>query len=231
VEWEVRRTYQGTFYPVNNYFTWAEAWDNSWYLDFKTQKEAVDFARKHAQEAKGVMLASHKKHGGRADPYEIAAVVNKGRYEPPPPQMGSKDEPTNPFNKIGHVSDWDGTLRSYKALYAIKRFHPHNPGDIARIWIEERNDPADMFQVQFPMFLEIPELVEFVTDSLLDQMYDRYFNYYMTHWDLTDSIADMWKLSPVLKMNYPGHIQMFSGVNIGEGWQEILRSVRKILDR
>jgi hypothetical protein len=177
------------------------------------------------------MQESHKRHGGRADPNEIAAVVNKNRYEPPPPGMGSKDEPSSPFNKIGHAYDWDGTLRSYKALYAIGRFHPRKAGDIARIWIEEQNVPADMFQVQFPMFLEIPDLIEFVKSNIDGSEWEKYQNYYITHWDLTDSVADMWKLSPVLKMNYPGHRQMFNGVNIGAGWHEILESVRKSLDR
>lgn len=143
--------------------------------------------------------------------------------------MAGKDEPVNSFNKIGHASDWDGTLRSHKALYAIKRFNPKNASDIARIWIEERNRPADIYQVQFPMFLENEALTSFVYKNLNDQAHDRFVDYYITHWDLTDSVADLWKLSPILKMKYPGHVQMFSGVNIGAGWQEILRDVRKIL--
>lgn len=144
---------------------------------------------------------------------------------------GSKDAPDNPFNEIGHASDWDGTLRSYKALSAIERYYPKNPGDIARIWIEDRNTPADVYQIEFPMFLETPMLVEFVTEAIKDQNYERYFNYYVTHWDLTDSVADMWKLSPYLKLHYPGHREMFNGVNIGEGWHELLRKVRYILDQ
>lgn len=144
---------------------------------------------------------------------------------------GNKDQPELPYNKIGHVSDWEGTLRSYKAIRAITRFGPRNSGDIARIWIEERNVPADMFEVEFPMFLEIPELVDFVTANLADRTDERYFNYYVTHWDLTDSVADMWKLSPWLQRQYPTHTQMFQGVNIGMGWQKLLQEVRRILFR
>src|SRR4029079_6846333 len=238
VEWEVRR-WGDKFYAVTNYFTWAEAWDNAWMKPFRKEKEAVDFARAQAEIGRRLMQESHQRHGGRADQHEIAEVVNKNRYEPPPPGMsglgaslGNKDEPVKPFNKIGHISDWDGTLRSYKALYAIQRFNPRNAGDIARIWIEERNSPVDMYQVEFPMFLEVPELEDFVQSNFSnDDLEDRYFNYYITHWDLTDSVHDMWKLSPVLKLNYPGHTQMFNGVNIGAGWHEILASVRKSLDR
>lgn len=143
--------------------------------------------------------------------------------------LGNKDEPIQPYNLIKHVSDWDGTLRSYKATYALDRYHPISAGQIAQIWIEERNHPlANVEDIQFPMFLEDPALVEFVERNLDDA---RWKNWYITRWDLTDSIADMWKLSPDLQDAYPTHNKWFQGINIGMGWQELLRQVRIILER
>lgn len=80
------------------------------------------------------------------------------------------------------------------------------------------------------MFLEVPGLVDFVTTNV-EEKGKSGINYYITHWDLTDSIADMWRLYPVLKMNYPGRLEMFSGVNIGAGWHDIIEKVRKILHK
>lgn len=138
-----------------------------------------------------------------------------------------KDEPEKPYNLINHVSDWDGTLRSYKATHAIRRFQPNSAGQIARIWIEEANHPADVSQVQFPMFLESEGLVDFVNRNTPSEDY-QWRNYYLTHWDLTDSVADMWKLSHALQKAYPTKDRWFQGVNIGMGWQDLLKQVRTI---
>ena len=89
------------------------------------------------------------------------------------------------------------------------------------------NHPANVYEVQFPMFLENPELAAFV-DANLPPEDSEWRNYYLTHWDLTDSVADMWKLSHALRKAYPTRDRMFHGVNIGEGWQDLLRQVRTI---
>jgi hypothetical protein len=142
-----------------------------------------------------------------------------------------KEEPLKKaFNAIDHVSAWDGTLRTHKALYALRRYHPNSAGEIARIWLEERNPLKNVEDVEFPMFLENPDLVGFVEANLpLDDA--KWKNWHITRWDLTDSVADMWKLSPELQAAYPTVDEWFQGVNIGKGWQELLRQVRTILDR
>lgn len=380
VEWEVQR-HGDRFYAVNNYFTWAEAWDNAWMESFDTEAKAVEFARQNALIAKAVMEKSRRKHG-KADAQDIAAVVNVGRYEPPPPGLsgsrntihaamaqafnlsakwdfsdeflstpevhgllenvrrsggkaialiqigdvcvrrlswedatapceysgeellaqgyrvlntmplkspwtsdlneeqlvnflptysraqirkamkayeddstrtiqihgqftiygdlkphvpvslngpGSKDEPVGAHNRIGHVSDWEGTLRSYKALTALNRFHPRSAGQIAQIFLEEQNPLASMREVQFPMFLENTDLYNFVLHNLDREAIDRAGNYFATHWSLSDAISDMWKLSPELQKAYPTKDRWFSGVNIGEGWHDLYEKVQKIL--
>jgi hypothetical protein len=142
-----------------------------------------------------------------------------------------KDEPKNLYNLIKHVSDWDGTLRSHKAMYALNRFHPISAGQIARIWIEERNHPLkNVEDVQFPMFLENADLVRFVGENI-SQDDAQWLNWYVTRWDLTDSVADMWKLSPELQAAYPTEDEWYQGVNIGMGWQDLLRGVRTVLER
>lgn len=233
VEWEIKK-YNGRFYAINNYFTWAEAWDNAWMESFGTEDEAVTFARKNALEAQKVMTASRKKHG-KADPYDVAAVVNVGRYEPPPPParggLGSIDEPMRSNNLIGHASDWEGTLRTYKALTAIERFHPRNASQIARIFIEEQNPIADMREMQFPMFLENTALYNFVLHNLDANQIDRAGNYFVTHWDITQGVADMWRLSPVLQEAFPSTNHWFNGINIGEGWFDLLDKVKTIVRR
>jgi len=145
--------------------------------------------------------------------------------------MGSQDEPIGAYNLIGHVSDWDGTLRSYKAMYALARFNPRSAGQIARIFFEEMNRYAHMDQVESPMFLENEGLVNFVRQNLDADAIDRAGNYYVTHWDGQDAIADMWKLSPELQAAYPTHDKWFQGVNIGKGWQDLLHQVQTILER
>jgi hypothetical protein len=142
-----------------------------------------------------------------------------------------KYDPKGPFNLIQHSSDWDGSLRSFKATYALERYRPNSAGQIARIWLEEMNPPpGNVYQVQFPMFLENADLVRFVEANIpLEDT--KWKNYYITHWDLTDSVADMWKLSPELQKAYPTVDEWFQGVNIGKGWQGLLRQVRTILDR
>lgn len=378
VEWEVRKTSNGRYYAVNNYFTKPEAWDNAWIEDFRTTSEAVNFARNMAKIAFAAMQASHERHPDGADPEEVAAVVNVGRYEPPPPQMGgasgihasmmkafqtsakfdfcsdflstpevlemlaeikrsggkaialldlgdvcirktsweagtapcdgniltqgymvlntiplkapwtadlnleqlvllmpeysreqirramkaykrddslkvmiqgnftlygdmkpyvpvsmngSKDEPENAYNLIGHASDWDGTLRTYKALTAIERFHPRSAGQIAQIFLEEKNPLAGMSEVEFPMFLENTALYNFVIGNMDRLALDRAGTYFVTHWNLTDAVADMWKLSPELQKAFPSTDHWFNGVNIGEGWFDLLDKVQIILRR
>lgn len=145
---------------------------------------------------------------------------------------GTKDDPDRPYNLIGHAYYWDGTLRSYKAVEALKRFHPKTACDVARIWMEQQADWKMIYDVQFPMFLENKDLVEFVkTNTSSEDNWEKFQNYYITHWDLTDSVADMWKLSPELQAAYPTVDQYFNGVNMGQGWHELLRKVRFILDQ
>lgn len=141
--------------------------------------------------------------------------------------LGSPDD----YNLINHPSAWDGTLRSYKAMHALNRFHPDSAGKIARIFMEERNHNARMDDVEFPMFLEIPELEDFVIQNGDKLGYERYVNYFITHWTLTDAVHDMWKLSPDLQAAYPTTERWFNGINLGEGWQLLLEQVRTILDR
>lgn len=230
VEWEVRK-HQNRYFAVNNYFTYAEAWDNAWIGGFPTPGAAVNFARNHAAEAIQAMTASINRHG-KADPFEVAAVVNRNRYEAPPPwTLGSRDEPVKAHNLIGHASDWDGTLRSYKAETAINRFHPRGAGQIAQIFLEEQNPLASMTDVQFPMFLENDALFRFVMDNLDRDAISRAGIFYVTHWDLTDAVADMWKLSPVLKLGFPSRDQWYSGTNIGLGWLDLLTQVKTIIRR
>lgn len=135
-----------------------------------------------------------------------------------------------PFNSIGHISDWDGTLRTHKALHALRRFRPNSAGEIARIWMEERFPLVNVEDVEFPMFLEDPNLTAFV-DANLPPEDAQWRNWYITRWDLTDSVADMWTFSPELHEAYPTRDRWFNGVNIGKGWQELLLQVRTILDR
>lgn len=230
VEWEVRKE-NSRYFVVNNYFTWAEAWDNAWIRWFDSEYAGVTFARAQAAEAIRAMTASIKKHG-KADPYEIAAVVNRNRYEAPPPwSLGSRDEPEGANNLIGHVSDWDGTLRTYKAMTAIERFHPRSAGQIAQIFLEEQNPLAGMHEVEFPMFLENTALYNFVIGNMDRLALDRAGTYFVTHWNLTDAVADMWKLSPELQKAFPSTDHWFSGVNIGEGWFDLLDKVQIILRR
>jgi hypothetical protein len=230
VEWEVRK-HQGKYFATNNYFTFAEAWDNAWIGGFSTAHEAVNFARNHAAEAIQAMTSSMNKHGN-ADPYEVAAVVNRNRYEAPPPwTLGSRDEPIRAHNLIGHVSDWDGTLRSYKAMTAIERFHPRGAGQIAQIFFEEKIPHAQMDDVEFPMFSENQALEDFVIDNMDRLGYERAGNYFISHWSLTDAVHDLWMLSPDLQRAYPTTNRWFSGVNIGEGWQDLLRDVQTIIRR
>lgn len=144
--------------------------------------------------------------------------------------LGDKDEPTGAYNLINHVSDWDGSLRSFKAMYALKRFHPLSAGQIARIWMEERFPLKEIEDVEFPMFLENPDLVKFVLANLSPED-SKWVNWYITRWDMTDSVADMWKLSPELQAAYPTHDRWFQGVNIGKGWQDLLQQVQTILER
>ena len=145
-----------------------------------------------------------------------------------------------PHNRIQHFSDWDGTLRTYKAEYVIRRFQPKYGEDMARIWKEQENrECKTIYCVDFAMFLEIPELVEFVkagretiTAQRLPWMKstpeenDKWFNYYVTHWDIIDACADTWKLSPRLKRNYPSHFQWFMGSDIGEGWHAYVHEMQ-----
>lgn len=230
VEWEIRK-HQKRYFATNNYFTYAEAWDNAWIEGYRTEREAVNFARAHAAEAIRAMTSSINKHG-QADPYEVALVVNRNRYEAPPPwTLGSQDEPVRAHNLIGHVSDWEGSLRSYKAETAIERFHPHGAGQIAQIFLEEQNPLASMSEVQFPMFLENEALFNFVMENLDREAIDRAGTYFVTHWDLAVAVADMWRLSPELKAAFPSKNRWISGINLGEGWFDLLDKVRTILRR
>jgi len=146
-----------------------------------------------------------------------------------------------PHNRIGQVSDWDGTLRTYKAEYMLRQFQPRFGEDMARIWEEQQNFGCKtIYDVQFPIFLEIPELAEFVnagrdTGTFTgiradDIVHNReWYSYYMTHWDLVDACADTWHLSPALKRNYPSTFKWFWGADIGEGWHNYLHETEYFL--
>lgn len=137
---------------------------------------------------------------------------------------GTRINPDRPYNLIGHNVDWDGTLRSYKALQAIEVYHPKTGADIARIFLEEQN-----WYAEFPMFLENPSLVAFVENNTLESDQDRH--YYITHWDGIDAVADMWKLSPELQAAYQSvdKYSTWTGRYIGHGWHKLIEEVRSIV--
>lgn len=140
-------------------------------------------------------------------------------------------------NLIKHTSDWDGTLRSYKAEYILHRFNPTNAQDIVDILETEVNPQwNNIYDKKFPMFERIPKLVDYVQKRAKGKDVEKYHNSWITGIDTTDIVADLWKLSPTLQHIYPSkpreHPESWVfGTYIGSGWHDLRKDVEKEMRR
>jgi len=136
-------------------------------------------------------------------------------------------DPTQHRNLIGHSSDWDGTLRSYKAEQFLEQREPKTAEDIARFLAYEKNKdfhaPSGkgkldwpIYRVEYPFFLKNKNLEKYVKAN------GKYKDFEMnnrTHVDDIDFVATIWNLSPHFQKKYPEEGKKFSG------WHDLRRDV------
>jgi len=175
---------------------------------------------------------------GRKKPVKHTVHTRHPRYNVPQYPRGSdkgktrKTASLHPLsnNKIKHFSEWDGTRRTYRAEYILKRYNPKTAKEIAKILYEGMNQECKtIYDVQYPMFLKDKNLVKYVTESRPES--PDWHNYYITHVDMVDINADLWKLSPTLRKRYPSKKKMFMGTDIGAGWHNQMKDVSKEISR
>lgn len=119
-----------------------------------------------------------------------------------------------PGNLIGHISDHDGTRRSEQACYIIEKYNPENAKDMAAILYGNIQPilAGNEMHSYYPMFWEDKKLVEFChreSQTTLDghfskgDKYEWYMKSCVGHVDTIDIHADIWRLSPTIKHEYP----------------------------
>jgi len=105
-------------------------------------------------------------------------------------------------NRIGHISDWDGTLRTLKAEYVMKRLAPKDAKDLARKLKEKKNKRyKTIYDKEYPFLTRCRQLVKFV--RINRQNDEEFWNLWITHIDPVDINADLWKLFPEWRERYP----------------------------
>ncbi len=126
-----------------------------------------------------------------------------------------------PSNLINHISEHDGTRRSEQACYLIEKFNPETAKDMAFIMYgnEQPTVAGNKMIDYYPMFWEDKKLVDFCR-TYAEEKYpkekdDKPFsgsNRSMREWviktcvggvDKIDIYADVWRLSPNIKQEYP----------------------------
>ena len=142
----------------------------------------------------------------------------------------------NTHNKIKHFSDWDGTLRTYKAETFIANFNPHSGKDMAKILKAQKSPKCKtVYDECYPILNTNKKLKKFYRENYAlekdvkawedeDKQRKEWQNYFINHMDLTDIVADMWKLSPSLRSKYRKRPDGY------EGWHTLLHEVRNELE-
>ncbi|MDO8659659.1 MAG: hypothetical protein Q7K54_03595 [Candidatus Parcubacteria bacterium] len=129
-------------------------------------------------------------------------------------------------NKVKHISNWDGSLKTYKTEYILRKFKPKTAKRIASILRDNYNKKSKtIYDKEFPMFYNSPRLVKLVKMAKKDS--PAWWNYYITHLDFVDLASSIWKLSPHFQKLYPSKKQMYMGTDIGGGWHNLLKDIRK----
>ena len=134
-------------------------------------------------------------------------------------------------NLINHSSNRDGTIRSAKTCYIIKKFNPTNAGDVAEILIKNRAKKVKtIYDKEYPMFFNDKRLVNFClkTDK------KEWLNYCVSHIDSVDLSADLWKLSPIIHKKYSKKIVIDSpsfGRGTFEGWHNFKKDIVRELSK
>ena len=161
-------------------------------------------------------------------------------------------------NLINHISEHDGIRRSLQACQIIENFNPQNAKDFAKI-VHDNNIQKGIIGWNMPMFWDNQQLVDFChkesqvqhdgyysgeqdgkygsPENIRDhnkrkkEAHDWYMHSCVAHADDIDLSADVWKLSPIIKENYPSEKKMFMGTDIGQGWHKFKSDVLSELAR
>jgi len=119
-----------------------------------------------------------------------------------------------PSNLINHISEYDGIRRSEQACYIIEKYNPQDAKDMAFILVgnKQPTTAGNKMHDYYPMFWENKKLVEFCHNEsqtshnghfAKGENYEWYMKNCVGHVDDTDIHADIWELSPNIKLRYP----------------------------
>jgi len=124
-------------------------------------------------------------------------------------------KPSNrPSNLINHINEHDGIRRSEQACYIIEKYNPQDAKDMASILVgnKQPTTAGNEMHDYYPMFWEDKKLVEFCHNESQTQhnghfakgkRYEWYMKSCVGHVDNVDIHADVWNLSPTIKIQYP----------------------------
>jgi len=132
-------------------------------------------------------------------------------------------------NRIKHISDWDGTLRTYKAEYVWKKLKPKNAVDLAnKLWALRNPNAKTIYDPIYPFFYGCKKLVDFVKRNKPNK---KLWNYYITEIDSVDLNADLWKLFPAWRKKYPakGYSIVFGTKVMEGGWHDAVREFERTM--